>query len=72
MDFLSTVAGQSALALENARLFTNLRCTFDQMLEMNNLRMISLHPSRPVYLQQMWSIKSQYSIGPPRQFRHPG
>jgi len=37
LDFLNTVAGQSALALENARLFTNLRRTFDQTLEMKNL-----------------------------------
>jgi PAS domain S-box-containing protein len=35
--FLATVAGQSALALENARLFTNLRRTLDQTLEMKNL-----------------------------------
>ena len=37
LDFLSTVAGQSALALENARLFTNLHRTLDQTLEMKNL-----------------------------------
>ncbi|KAF0108368.1 MAG: putative adenylate/guanylate cyclase [Anaerolineaceae bacterium] len=37
LDFLDTVAGQSALALENARLFTNLRRTLDQTLEMKNL-----------------------------------
>jgi len=37
LDFLNTVAGQSALALENARLFTNLRRTLDQTLEMKNL-----------------------------------
>lgn len=37
LDFLGTVAGQSALALENARLFTNLRRTLDQTLEMKNL-----------------------------------
>jgi PAS domain S-box-containing protein len=37
LDFLGTVAGQSALALENARLFINLRCTLDQTLEMKNL-----------------------------------
>ncbi len=37
LDFLGTVAGQSALALENARLFTNLRHTLDQTLEMKNL-----------------------------------
>ncbi|MEW6092839.1 MAG: GAF domain-containing protein, partial [Chloroflexota bacterium] len=37
LEFLGTVAGQSALALENARLFTNLRRTLDQTLEMKNL-----------------------------------
>ena len=37
LDFLGTVAGQSSLALENARLFTNLRRTLDQTLEMKNL-----------------------------------
>ena len=37
LDFLGTVAGQSALALENARLFVNLRHTLDQTLEMKNL-----------------------------------
>ncbi|MBM3153185.1 MAG: GAF domain-containing protein, partial [Chloroflexi bacterium] len=37
LDFLTTVAGQSTLALENARLFTNLRRTLDQTLEMKNL-----------------------------------
>jgi two-component system, NtrC family, sensor kinase len=37
LDFLSIVAGQSALALENARLFTNLHRTLDQTLEMKNL-----------------------------------
>jgi PAS domain S-box-containing protein len=37
LDFLGTVAGQSALALENARLFTNLRHTLDQTLEIKNL-----------------------------------
>ncbi|HVM72235.1 MAG TPA: adenylate/guanylate cyclase domain-containing protein [Anaerolineales bacterium] len=37
LDFLSTVAGESALALENARLFINLRHTLDQTLEMKNL-----------------------------------
>jgi len=37
LDFLGTVAGQSALALENARLFINLRRTLDQTLEMKNL-----------------------------------
>jgi PAS domain S-box-containing protein len=37
LDFLAAVAGQSSLALENARLFTNLRHTLDQTLEMKNL-----------------------------------
>ncbi|NOZ00064.1 MAG: PAS domain-containing protein [Chloroflexi bacterium] len=37
LDFLAAVAAQSALALENARLFTNLRHTLDQTLEMKNL-----------------------------------
>lgn len=37
LNFLNTVAGQSALALENARLFTNLHRTLDQTLEMKNL-----------------------------------
>jgi PAS domain S-box-containing protein len=37
LSFLNTVAGQSALALENARLFTNLHRTLDQTLEMKNL-----------------------------------
>ena len=37
LDFLVTVAGQSSLALENARLFTNLHRTLDQTLEMKNL-----------------------------------
>lgn len=37
LDFLVTVAGQSTLALENARLFANLRRTLDQTLEMKNL-----------------------------------
>ncbi len=37
LDFLGTVAGQSSLALENARLFTNLRRTLDQTLEMKTL-----------------------------------
>ncbi len=37
LDFLSAVASQSTLALENARLFTNLRRTLDQTLEMKNL-----------------------------------
>ena len=37
LDFLAAVAAQSTLALENARLFTNLRRTLDQTLEMKNL-----------------------------------
>ena len=37
LDFLTTVAGQSTLALENARLFANLHRTLDQTLEMKNL-----------------------------------
>jgi PAS domain S-box-containing protein len=37
LGFLDTVAGQSALALENARLFTNLHRTLDQTLEMKGL-----------------------------------
>lgn len=37
LDFLAAVAAQSALALENARLFINLRRTFDQTLEMKSL-----------------------------------
>jgi len=37
LDFLSAVAAQSTLALENARLFANLRRTLDQTLEMKNL-----------------------------------
>jgi len=37
MDFLAAVAAQSTLALENARLFDNLRRTLDQTLEMKNL-----------------------------------
>ncbi|MEZ0395471.1 MAG: adenylate/guanylate cyclase domain-containing protein [Anaerolineales bacterium] len=37
LNFLSTVGGQSTLALENARLFANLRRTLDQTLEMKNL-----------------------------------
>jgi len=37
LDFLTTVAGQSTLALENARLFGNLRHTLDQTMEMKNL-----------------------------------
>jgi len=37
LDFLGAVAAQSTLALENARLFTNLKLTLDQTLEMKNL-----------------------------------
>ncbi|MBT3321272.1 MAG: PAS domain-containing protein [Anaerolineae bacterium] len=37
LDFLGAVAAQSTLALENARLFTNLERTFNQTLEMKNL-----------------------------------
>lgn len=37
LDFLSAVAAQSTLALENARLFANLRRTLDQTMEMKNL-----------------------------------
>jgi PAS domain S-box-containing protein len=37
LDFLTTVGGQSTLALENARLFTNLHRTLNQTLEMKNL-----------------------------------
>ncbi len=37
LDFLAAVAAQSTLALENARLFTNLRRTYEQTLEMKNL-----------------------------------
>jgi PAS domain S-box-containing protein len=37
LDFLSAVAGQSSLALENVRLFANLRRTLDETLEMKNL-----------------------------------
>jgi PAS domain S-box-containing protein len=37
LDFLAAVAAQSTLALENARLFTNLRHTLDQTREMKNL-----------------------------------
>jgi len=37
LDFLGAVAAQSTLALENARLFVNLRRTLDQTLEMKNL-----------------------------------
>jgi PAS domain S-box-containing protein len=37
LDFLSTVASQSSLAFENARLFQNLRHTLDETREMKNL-----------------------------------
>ncbi len=37
LDFLAAVAAQSTLALENARLFANLRRTLDQTLEMKHL-----------------------------------
>jgi PAS domain S-box-containing protein len=37
LDFLAAVAAQSTLALENARLFANLRRTLDQTMEMKNL-----------------------------------
>ncbi len=37
LDFLAAVGAQSTLALENARLFANLRRTLDQALEMKNL-----------------------------------
>ncbi len=37
LDFLAAVAAQSALALENARLFTNLQRTLERTLEMKNL-----------------------------------
>ncbi len=37
LDFLAAVAAQSTLALENVRLFTNLRRNLDQTLEMKNL-----------------------------------
>jgi len=37
LDFLAAVGAQSTLALENARLFANLRRTLDQTLEMKNL-----------------------------------
>jgi PAS domain S-box-containing protein len=36
-EFLSAVAAQSALALENARLFQNLRHTLEETMEMKNL-----------------------------------
>ncbi len=37
LDFLAAVASQSTLALENARLFANLRRNLDQTMEMKNL-----------------------------------
>ncbi|MCP4142385.1 MAG: PAS domain-containing protein [Chloroflexi bacterium] len=37
LDFLAAVAAQSTLALENARLFSNLQRNLDQTLEMKNL-----------------------------------
>lgn len=37
LEFLNAVASQSALALENARLFLNLQRTLDETLEMKNL-----------------------------------
>ncbi len=37
LDFLTAVAGQSALSFENARLFENLRHTLDDTREMKNL-----------------------------------
>ena len=37
LEFLSAVAGQSTLALENARLFQNLRHTLEETTEMKNL-----------------------------------
>ncbi len=37
LDFLAAVAAQSTLALENARLFANLRRTLDKTLEMKSL-----------------------------------
>lgn len=37
LEFLNAVAAQSALALENARLFLNLRRTLDETLEMKSL-----------------------------------
>ena len=37
LDFLAAVGAQSTLALENARLFANLRRNLDQTLEMKNL-----------------------------------
>ena len=37
LDFLAAVAAQSTLALENVRLFANLRRNLDQTLEMKNM-----------------------------------
>jgi PAS domain S-box-containing protein len=37
LDFLAAVAAQSTLALENVRLFANLRRTLDQTMEMKNM-----------------------------------
>ena len=37
LDFLAAVAAQSTLALENVRLFANLRRNLDQTMEMKNL-----------------------------------
>jgi PAS domain S-box-containing protein len=37
LDFLAAVAAQSTLALENARLFANLRRNLDETMEMKNL-----------------------------------
>jgi class 3 adenylate cyclase/PAS domain-containing protein len=37
LEFLDALAAQSALALENARLFTNLQRTLDETLEVKNL-----------------------------------
>jgi PAS domain S-box-containing protein len=37
LDFLAAVAAQSTLALENARLFTNLHRTLDLTMEMKNM-----------------------------------
>jgi adenylate cyclase len=37
LEFLTAVAGQSTLALENARLFQNLRHTLEETTEMKNL-----------------------------------
>ncbi len=37
LDFLAAVAAQSALALENVRLFANLHRNLDQTLEMKNM-----------------------------------